>query len=178
MEKVLVINGSHRATGSTSDLVDLFKNALDDKIKCNVMNLVDYQLDYFNYEGEYGEEDKFLDIIDEVIESDMVVLAAPIYWYTMPARMKTFFDRITNLFSTERYNKLKGKKIVLLFTHGSPCYNESYVESYKATCDYIGLSFMGYFQSQGTRDGGVKCSQEELNNFVKKLNSGILSEDG
>jgi multimeric flavodoxin WrbA len=57
------------------------------------------------------------------IEADLVVLASPVYWWSISAQLKLFIDRLYGLNSEEHPEYYKGKKLVLVFTHQEehPC---------------------------------------------------------
>ncbi len=81
-------------------------------------------------------DDDFREIYERVLEADILVLAAPVYWSNVPAIMKTFFDRQCGLamnhgegkmifgmrvplgFKPER--SIAGKKIVLVTACTTP----------------------------------------------------------
>ena len=57
------------------------------------------------------------------IEADLVVLASPVYWWSISAQLKLFIDRLYGLDSEQHPEYYKGKKLVLVFTHQEehPC---------------------------------------------------------
>ncbi|XP_035030596.1 NAD(P)H dehydrogenase [quinone] 1-like [Hippoglossus stenolepis] len=84
----------------------------------------------------YAEETKLAweegklsaDIIEEqrkVTEADLIVFQFPMYWFTVPAIMKGWFDRVLTLGYAYSHDKryscgiFKDKKVILSFTTGS-----------------------------------------------------------
>ena len=57
------------------------------------------------------------------IEADLVVLASPVYWWSISAQLKLFIDRLYGLNFEQHPEYYKGKKLVLVFTHQEehPC---------------------------------------------------------
>jgi multimeric flavodoxin WrbA len=57
------------------------------------------------------------------IEADLVVLASPVYWWSISAQLKLFIDRLYGLNFEEHPEYYRGKKLVLVFTHQEehPC---------------------------------------------------------
>ncbi len=57
------------------------------------------------------------------IDADLVVLAAPIYWWCISAQLKLFIDRLYGLNFDAHPERYRGKKVVLVFTHQEehPC---------------------------------------------------------
>ena len=59
--------------------------------------------------------DDMADILQKVIDADMIVLATPVYFYSMDAQMKTFIDRCY-----PRYMEIKDKMFYLIVTAADP----------------------------------------------------------
>ena len=71
--------------------------------------------------------------------ADVVVLATPLYFYTVSAQLKAFIDR---LFCKHHAGKIRGKKSVLLSTSGGP--NIAPLTDYfAALCELVGWENCG-----------------------------------
>ena len=55
------------------------------------------------------------EILDKMIEANVIVMATPVYFYTMNAQMKTLIDR-----TYPRYTELRDKDIYLIVTAANP----------------------------------------------------------
>jgi multimeric flavodoxin WrbA len=57
------------------------------------------------------------------IEADLVVLASPVYWWSISAQLKLFIDRLYGLNFEKHPEYYRGKKLALVFTHQEehPC---------------------------------------------------------
>lgn len=75
----------------------------------------------FNGEKPCSQNDDMTGILAQMIESDVIVMATPVYFYTMCGQMKTFIDRIC-----ARYQELKNKEFVYIMTAAEP--NEQAME--------------------------------------------------
>ena len=53
--------------------------------------------------------------VQKLIETDVIVLATPVYFYSMSAQMKTFIDRCL-----PRYTEIKGKAFYYIITAADP----------------------------------------------------------
>lgn len=51
------------------------------------------------------------EILDKMIAADVIVLATPVYFYTMCAQMKTLIDR-----TTPKYTEMKNKEFYFIMT--------------------------------------------------------------
>ncbi|HEY3420620.1 MAG TPA: NAD(P)H-dependent oxidoreductase [Methanomassiliicoccales archaeon] len=57
------------------------------------------------HNGVCSQKDDMAKILDKMIESDIIVMATPVYIYTMDAQMKTFNDR-----TAAGYTEIKNKE--------------------------------------------------------------------
>jgi multimeric flavodoxin WrbA len=81
------------------------------EIEHTLIDLFDFNVYPYNYLGNYHLSDNFMDIIEEILHYDKIIFATPVYWYSMRGLMKTFFDRLTDLVTTNKTvgRGLKGK---------------------------------------------------------------------
>ena len=109
--KVMGIAGSPRKGGNTDLILDSFlsgaRAAGSEVLK---VNLVDYALKQCRGCGVCGTthkciiKDKMDGLINDLVSADVIVLATPVYFYTLSGTMKTFIDR-----TVPRYTELAGK---------------------------------------------------------------------
>lgn len=100
-KKVLVISASPRRGGNSDLLSDQFiLGAEEAGNSVEKIFLNDLEVNYCkacdacqNNGGICLQEDDMKDIIDKMIEADVIVLATPVYFYTMNAQLKTLIDR-------------------------------------------------------------------------------------
>lgn len=100
--KVTCINGSARNDGSCAYLTERFI----DGIKSDDTEIVKYCIGDADLhfckgckkcyiDGRCVQTDDVQKIVDDILSSDIVVIAAPSYWADVPAQLKTLFDRTT-----------------------------------------------------------------------------------
>lgn len=100
--KVTCINGSARNNGSCAYLIDSFIKG----ITTANAHIVKYcageaELNYCKgckkcyIDGKCVQTDDVQNIVQDILSSDIVVIAAPSYWAGVPAQLKTLFDRTT-----------------------------------------------------------------------------------
>src|SRR5688500_13189881 len=84
------------------------------------LDLLDYQVSAYSYDNKYPLTDNFIEVANQITESEIVIFATPVYWYAMSAGMKVLFDRFTDLVTVQKSigRKWKGKA-VYLFSVGS-----------------------------------------------------------
>lgn len=100
--KVTCINGSARNNGSCNYLIDCFINGIS-KNNAEVVKYCvgDADLHFCRgckkcyIDGKCVQSDDVQIIVESILTSDIVVIAAPSYWADVPAQLKTLFDRTT-----------------------------------------------------------------------------------
>ncbi len=101
-----------------------------------------------------------------LLKADIIVFQFPIFWYSAPSLLERWMEEtFRHGFSHgSTGNKLKGKKLVLSFTTGSPeaMYSresptgytiEDFFPCYKATCKLCQMDFAGYVYTGGVSYG-------------------------
>ena len=101
-KKVLVISASPRKGGNSDILCDEFiRGAKDAGNETEKIFLKDKKINYCTGCGfcntndytECSQKDDMAEILDKMVEADVIVMATPVYFYTMNGQMKTFIDR-------------------------------------------------------------------------------------
>lgn len=98
--KALCIIGSPKTNGSTARLVDRVIEGMESlKIKVSRYFLDEMNINYCKgcekceVDRKCVQSDDMNLLIDEIYESDIVLLASPSYWGDVTGQMKTFIDR-------------------------------------------------------------------------------------
>ena len=140
MKNVLILAGSPRLNGNSSALAKEFaKGAMEaghevehvDVARKHVNGCLGCNGCYRN-DGVCVQKDDMSEIREKMLAADVIVLASPIYFYSMSAQLKTVIDR-TYAF----YQELAGKAFYFLITCGGPGmeYTETMVASLRGfTC--------------------------------------------
>ncbi|WP_418990681.1 flavodoxin family protein [Alistipes sp.] len=112
-KKVLILSSSPRRGGNSDRLCDEFlRGAQQAGHRAEKVFLADLTLNYCTGCGacsERGlgcpERDDAAGIVERMIDADVIVLATPVYFYTLCARMKTLLDRCC-----ARYLEIRNKE--------------------------------------------------------------------
>jgi multimeric flavodoxin WrbA len=138
----VIILGSSRRYGETGKMADYLRAILP----MPLYDLNDYDISYFDYEHQ-NRGDDFLPLITTLInEHHTFIFASPVYWYTMSAVMKTFFDRISDLLKMEKPTgrKLRDKNMAVLSCASEnelkPGFHMPFIES----AHYLGMQYLGH----------------------------------
>ncbi|MBD1396245.1 NAD(P)H-dependent oxidoreductase [Pontibacter sp. JH31] len=138
--KALIILASARKSSDTAKLV----NALFDADSVTLIDLLDYSVSPYRYDGLYPTEDNFLEVVDLMLLHDRIVFATPVYWYAMSGLMKTFFDRFTDIVTVQKDTgrQLKGKQTFLLAVGADDALPLGFEEPFRRTSLYLGMEFI------------------------------------
>ena len=101
MKKVLIISGSPRKNGNTAALVERFAaGAADAGHEVEIIHLQEQKIGYCvncnycrNNKTDCVIDDDARKIVAKALDSDVIVLATPVYFYNVTAQMKTLIDR-------------------------------------------------------------------------------------
>ena len=85
MTNPIIIVGSSRSSGNTRKAVDLIIG----NSSIPIIDLKTLNKSIYDYEHQ-NKNDDFLPLIEGIMGQDLLVLATPVYWYTMSATMKIF----------------------------------------------------------------------------------------
>lgn len=186
--KILEIKSSILGENSTSTkyadkLVQLLKNAGDTLIVRDVAKKPVTQLSSSvlgqlqDPNSEVSREHN--DLINEIKNSDVIILAAPMYNFSIPATLKNYFDAITKAGVTFKYEAkgpvglIQNKKAYVIISRGGK-YKEAgitFQEDYlKMQLGFIGITNVKFIFVEGLAMG-VPPEEVELNfqNQFKKF---------
>ena len=144
MKKTALLLSTSRKHGNTSSLVE----AINKHSQIDVYDLKDYQISPFDYEHKNSDDD-FIPLIKNLLQYDHLIFASPVYWYSMTAQMKVFFDRISDLLHVEKSlgRQLRTKVCLLVSTGASPEPERSFEEVFINSFDYLGMKYKGMLLS-------------------------------
>lgn len=105
MLKTVIINCSPNAEGKTKYLTDIFmsqcpyETVIYNMYNENIAPCTGCNYCVKNKKCKMNDTDK---IIDDILTSDFVIFASPVYNYSFPSPMKAFLDRLQPLFFKEK----------------------------------------------------------------------------
>lgn len=117
-KKVLIISGSPRKGGNSDILCDRFmEGAKEAGNAVEKVFLHDYEISpcmaCYGCRGtkKCVQMDDMERILDKMVEADVLVLATPVYFYSMDGLLKTMIDR-----TLPRYTEIRDKDVYLIAT--------------------------------------------------------------
>ena len=111
-KKVLILSSSPRRGGNSDTLCNEFmRGAIESGNEAEKVFLRDKTIHYCTgcstcslHGKPCPQKDDAAEIIEKMVAADVIVMATPVYFYTMSAQMKTLIDRCCGLY-TEMKNK-------------------------------------------------------------------------
>jgi len=118
-KKVLVVSSSPRRGGNSDLLCDQFANGANEAgHHVEKIFLKDKHINYctgcgtcLNGKKPCSQKDDMAEILVKIIGADVIVMATPVYFYTMCGQMKTFIDRCCS-----RYTEITDKDFYFIVT--------------------------------------------------------------
>jgi multimeric flavodoxin WrbA len=164
--KGIIILGSARSDGNTR----LFVDKLSQKTGFPVVDLNARKIAYFDYDRP-GDDDDFLPTILELLAYDTLIFATPVYWYTMSAVMKTFFDRFSDLLMWHKDvgRRLRGKSMGVLSCSPDDDNDVTFTAPFKKTAEYLGLEYLGDVHCWLEKGAVPAASDLRMQQFVHLL---------
>lgn len=150
MKNVLIISASPRKGGNSDTLCDRFaQGAKESGNNVEKTFIVAKNIGYCrgcgvcNSTHKCVQKDDMAEILDKMVSADVIVLATPVYFYTMDGQMKTFIDR-----TVPRYTEIKNKDFYFIMTAA---------DTEKASLERTLEAFRGFTEDclEGAREAGI-----------------------
>ncbi len=159
-KKVLVISGSPRKGGNSDLLCDAFiEGAVEAGHKVEKINLREKKLGFCHacyVCREYHlcfQKDDMKEILDKIVDADVLVLASPVYFYSIDGQTKTMIDR-----TLPRWTEIKNKEMYYIVTAAEDHEEimERAVECFRGFSDcFAGMQERGVLYGHGVYERGA-----------------------
>ncbi|MBQ1399440.1 MAG: flavodoxin family protein [Lachnospiraceae bacterium] len=165
MMRVLILMGSPRLHGNTAELCRPFIEELEaGGAEVRYVTLADKDIAPCRgcyacqqVAGEYGcvQKDDMYAVVEDIIRSDLIVLATPIYEWYCTAQMKNMLDRhygLNKFYGSAEGSLWAGKKVAIIATHGYPgAYaTDPFEEGIRRLCKHSRLEYVGLYSVRDT----------------------------
>ena len=119
MKKVLILSGSPREGGNSDILCDRFaKGAAEAGNAVEKIRVADKKIGYCHacyycrdHAGACAIKDDMAEVLQKMIDADVIVLASPVYFYSIDAQLKAVIDR-----TVARWLEVKSKEFYYIAT--------------------------------------------------------------
>ena len=148
-KNVLILSASPRKGGNSEMLCDQFASgSIEAGNKTEKIFLGDKKINYCvgcevcQQTSKCFQKDDMAVILDKMVNADVIVMATPVYFYTMDAQMKTLIDR-----TVPRYTEISNKDMYFIISAA-----EESVEAMERTIE----GFRGYTSClSGAKEKGI-----------------------
>lgn len=175
--KILVLNGSPRKHGNTMKMIEAFQEgAMSGGHQVNVVNVAYQKISgclacEYCHQKENGvcvQKDDMQNIYTLLEDTEMLVIASPIYYHGITGQLKCAIDRLyAVLYPKEVVKSLK--KVAMILSSGDPDMYDGAMFSYKGDfLDYLGLKNMEVYTAYGDENGS-QIKLKELRDFGMSL---------
>lgn len=140
-KNVVILSASPRRNGNSDILCDEFmKGATEAAHDVEKIFLADKNIKYCtgcgvcNTTHECVQKDDMKEILVKLLKADVIVMASPVYFYTINAQMKTLIDRIV-----PQYTSLSNKEFYFIITAAETDLNmmERSIECFRGLLDCL-----------------------------------------
>lgn len=174
--KILVLNGSPRRNGNTAQLIAAFREGAEsvghnvhvvDVCYKNIAGCLACEHCHTKGNGTCIRKDDMQEIYKELKETEMLVLASPIYYHGISGQLKCTLDRFYAVAYPHKPETLK--KVAMILSSGDPNMYEGALFSYQGDfLEYLGLTDMGVFTSYGSEQTSIE-KKKEVKDFGASL---------
>ncbi len=168
MSRTAIISGSARKNGESGILIsEMLRH-----IEADVIHLVDHDIEHFNYDQNYKNDDFILLMKNLINQYETYIFITPVYWYSMSGILKVFFDRLTDLLHTEKEwgRKLRTKKMAVMSTSSGGNLGDNFWHPFTESAQYLGIKYLGNMHTiNGVAEDG------EIEGFLNKMNPAVAS---
>jgi multimeric flavodoxin WrbA len=168
MLSTIALFGSSRRSGNTGQFMDHIAEMLG----VEVVDLGQLQISAYDYEHR-NRGDDFEPLMNRVFEFENIIIATPVYWYSVSPPVKVFLDRISDyldipdLLASGR--RLRGKSGYLVCTSVVKRVPEPIVSAMTDTFTYLGMRFGGVAHANCSDGYARDLHDAEVREFVRLI---------
>lgn len=160
---ILILSGSPRKNGNTDLLVEAFAKGASEMHHVEVVSVHDYKVNpcmgcnvCFTSEGNTCvQKDDMPVIYSKLANADMLVIASPVYFYSLSAQLKAVIDRCHNPIRDTFH--IKKAALILVGAASLPELFDSILAQYQLCINYFHIEDMGRVLVRGAKEkGGVR----------------------
>ena len=176
--KIVCLLGSPREKGNSATIANRFCDTAE-RLGAEVQTFALNKLEYHGCQGCMAcktkldrcvVEDDLTEVLEAVRETDVLVLATPIYYWDVTSQLKAFLDRTFShlvpdfLTNPNRSRLASGKKLVFIEVQGNP--DENLFTNVFPKFDYFfkgyGFSETHLIRACGVREAGEVTAHEDV----------------
>ena len=159
-KKVLILSASPRKNGNSDILCNEFmRGAADAGHDVEKIRVTEKNIDYCSAcyycrdnSGVCAKKDDMTEVLQKIIDSDVIVLSSPVYFYSIDAQLKALIDR-----TVARWTEVKDKEFYYIVTCADTEKEsqERTIECFRGYADCVeGAKEMGVIYGTGVYEKG------------------------
>lgn len=166
-KKVLILSGSPRKNGNSDILCNEFmKGALESGNEVEKIRVAEKNIGYCRAcyacrgTGVCAIKDDMADILQKMIYADVIVLASPVYFYSIDAQLKALIDR-----TVARWTEVKDKEFYYIVTAADAELESAgtTIQCFRGYADCVeGAKEMGIIYGMGVYEKGEITNTEAM----------------
>lgn len=170
-QKIVIVRGSPRRNGNSAALADQVEagaraaGATTESFYLHGMNISPCDAcDACQSAPHSGciVDDDMQALYPKVLGANALVIASPVYWFTVSAQTKLFMDRCYALIDEDGW-KFKGKKVGIVMTYGdSDPFDSGAVNAFRTFQDgfgYVGADIVGFVYGSASEAGEIRNNE-------------------
>jgi multimeric flavodoxin WrbA len=186
-KNILIVKGSPRKNGNSAQLADqvargaITAGAHVESFHLHSMDIQPCDACDACHAAPYAGcivDDDMQKLYPQVVRADGIVIASPVYWFTVSAQTKLFMDRCYALVDQDGY-LLSGKEIGVVLTYGdTDPFNSGAVNALRCFQDayrYVGAEIVGMVYGSASDPGEIVHNAEvmsQAHDLGKRLGTG------
>ncbi|MFJ5792665.1 flavodoxin family protein [Lysinibacillus sp. NPDC093197] len=179
--KIVTFIGSSRNGGNSELLTDIvLKDITHKKIYLKDLDIRPIEDLRHTKDGFQVIKDDYDNVIEELQNSDIVIFATPIYWYSMSGIMKNMVDRFSQSIRDNRFPDLKERlkkirTIVVIVGGDKPRIKGlPLIQQFQYTFEFLEMSLWSYIIGEANKPGEIMDDKYALSQAAL-LNENIKS---
>jgi len=169
---ILILQGSPRANGNTAWMAEEYRKAAEAKghsvtvvnvAKKKIAGCLACEYCHTKGEGQCVQKDDMQEIYPLLQEAEALVLAAPIYYFTLSSQLQTAIHRFYAIWKPQ-----KVKKTALLLSSHSPNVYDGAVAEYKGIITFCGYEDTGIVTAKADEQK-TEETKKRIEALVEKL---------
>ena len=170
MKTTLALFSSARRYGNTGRLMDRVAAELG----VEITDLTEKRITPYAYEHSHRDDD-FEPLMSYLLGFEQLIVASPVYWYSVAPPIKAFLDRISDYLELpellEQGRRLRGKSGFILCTSVMDVPDAGFINAFQQTFDYLGMRYGGYVHANCADGYIAEKYEDDVQTFLDLLRS-------
>lgn len=165
---ILILSGSPRKGGNTELLVEAFAKGATEHHQVEIVSVRDVKVNpclgcnaCFKTDGICAQKDDMDVIYEKMSQTDMLVIASPVYFYSISAQLKAVIDRFHNPIRDSYH--IKKMALLLVGAATLPELFDAILTEYNLCLNFFKIKDAGKVLVRGVKDKGDIKNTDTLN---------------